>query len=229
MNRAENAILVEGDDDVHFLLHLLYRHGFARADSIQAEKYAIALRETGERIELKAKDGYHKVAAHLRLELTPSYLRRLAVIVDANADPQARWNSLGASLQHAGYGGIPAHTGAGAIISEAEKPVVGVWLMPGNARAGYLEDLVADMIPPDDVLWPRAQGCVASIPIADRRFSELHYRKAEVHTWLAWQAYPGTRISTAITRNYVAVDCPEAEQLVAWIRQWLSAASMKAA
>jgi hypothetical protein len=132
-----------------------------RAEAIQPGKYVIALSETGEWIDLKAKDGYQNVAAHLRIELTPTHLRRLAVIVDANADPGARWNSLGASLQQAGYGGgMPANTGAGAIISEAEKPIAGVWLMPGNARAGYLEDLVADMIPTDDVLWPRAQECV---------------------------------------------------------------------
>jgi hypothetical protein len=99
--------------------------------------------------------------------------------------------------------------------------------MPGSARPGYLEDLVADMIPADDVLWPRAQECVASIPHVERRFPQLHCRKAEVHTWLAWQEYPGTRISTAIPRNNVAVNCPEAEQLVTWIRQWLGAASMK--
>lgn len=141
--------------------------------------------ETGERIGLKAKNGYHDVATHLRLELTPAFPRRLAVIVDANADPRARRNGLGVSLQQAGFRAIPANTGAGAIISEAEKPVAGVLSMPGHARAGYLEDLVADAIPANDVLRPRAQECATSIPHAERRFAQLHYLKAEVHTWLA--------------------------------------------
>jgi hypothetical protein len=228
MNRAENVILVEGDDDVHFLLHLLYRNGVVRADAVPPEKYVVALTETHERIELKSKDGYNNVTAHLRLELTPTYLRRLAIVVDADDNPEARWNGLAASIRQAGFGGIPANAGTGVIVSELDRPVVGLWLMPGNNRAGYLEDLVADMIPPDDVLWPRARRAVASIPNGERRFSHLRRRKAEVHTWLAWQEQPGTRISTAIARNYITVNCPEAQQLLVWIRQWLAAASMRA-
>jgi hypothetical protein len=44
-----------------------------RADAILPEKYAIALSETGQRIGLKAKNGYHNVATHPRLELTPLF------------------------------------------------------------------------------------------------------------------------------------------------------------
>src|SRR5947209_3866776 len=85
--RSPNVLLVEGTDDVHVVLHLLYQHGFKKAESIVApERYVIEHEASGGPIHIKDKDGYSGILKDLRLELTPTHLRRLAVILDADSD-----------------------------------------------------------------------------------------------------------------------------------------------
>jgi hypothetical protein len=109
----------------------------------------------------------------------------------------------------------------GTLIAHPEHPTIGVWLMPDNMRPGYLEHLVADMIAPDDRLWPYALSCVQSLDDIDRRFASVRARKAEVHTWLAWQEYPGTRLSEAVVRQYIDANCATATSFVNWFHRWL--------
>jgi hypothetical protein len=176
-----------------------------------------------DRIELKDKEGYDNLARTVQMELTPTHLRRLAAIVDADSDPHARWGSLSAALRQAGYTALPDSLAAdGLIVREPDRPVVGVWLMPDNTRSGYIEHFLASMIYPSDRLWGRAQECVDGIPEEDRRFVAAHSHKAKVHTWLAWQEYPGTRMPHAVVRNYVDVNCTAAETFLRWFESWLA-------
>jgi hypothetical protein len=110
----------------------------------------------------------------------------------------------------------------GLVVREAGKPVVGVWLMPDNSRPGYIEHFLASMIDPSDRLWGPAQECVDRIPEEDRRYAAAHSHKAKVHTWLAWQEYPGTRMPQAVVRNYVDVNCAAAETFLRWFGSWLA-------
>ena len=102
MNRSPNIVLVEGGDDLHFVLHVLYCHGFERAEIVPPERWAIAQPATGNRIELKPKGGFEKLSRELRIELTPTYLQRMAIIADADVDPGARWASIRDALTRAG-------------------------------------------------------------------------------------------------------------------------------
>jgi hypothetical protein len=223
MTRSSNVLLVEGSDDLHFLLHLLYCHGFQRAEPAAPERYAIERTGPDDRIELKYKEGYDNLARTIRMELTPTHLGRLAAIVDADSDPRARWDSLSAALRRAGYTSLPDSLGAdGLIVKEQGRPIVGVWLMPDNTRSGYIEHFVASMIDPSDRLWARAQECVDRIPEEDRRYAATYSQKAKVHTWLAWQEYPGTRMAQAVVRNYLDVNCVAAGTFLRWFESWLA-------
>jgi hypothetical protein len=221
MNRSPNLVLVEGTDDLHFVLHVLYCHGFQRAELVSPEKWAILRTITGSRVELKPKGGFEKLATELRVELTPTYLKRVAVIVDADADPVPRWRSIRDTLLRTGIEAPQEIALGGMVIPTANKPVIGVWLMPDNARPGYLEHLLADMIAPGDKLWTHASTCVEELGGIERRFALDHARKAEVHTWLAWQEYPGTRLSEAVVRRYVNTNCAAAVSFVDWFQRWL--------
>ncbi|WP_341686719.1 DUF3226 domain-containing protein [Limnohabitans sp.] len=66
----------------------------------------------------------------------------------------------------------------------------GAWIMPNNAADGMLEDWVKSCIAPaESALLGHAQSSIAAIP-GGPKFKPVHQTKAEVATWLAWQAKP---------------------------------------
>jgi hypothetical protein len=92
--------------------------------------------------------------------------------------------------------------------------------MPNNEGAGILEDFVSFLVPPDAApLWKQAKNCVKKIPLEQRRFPASHHIKAEVYTWLAWQAEPGRPLGVAIRAKYLDAEALHARKLVAWLRQ----------
>ena len=192
-------LIVEGEDDKHVIGHLLLRRG----------------------IELTAEpivaDGVDSL-----LEELPVYLNAgadgFAVVVDADVDIAARWQSLRHRLIESGYGDVPnAPAANGLIITTKGKAPVGIWIMPDNTLPGSVEHFVQQLIPERDVLWPLAQNVVADLP--EKRFTST--AKAEIHTWLAWQEQPGTPMGAAINQKYLGVDSPAADAFVAWIRRLL--------
>jgi hypothetical protein len=222
MMPPENVILVEGSDDLHFVRHFLKAQDFEDAgERAVNERFVIVHRPTGGRILLREMGGYEKLASGLARELRiPGNLKRLAVIVDADSDADARWRSISDRIQAVGYGALEPDP-HGAIISPPDLPIFGLWVMPDNQRRGYREDFFACLIAPDDRLWPLAQRVVDEIPQADRRQPPIRDSQAKVHTWLAWQEEPGTRLSLAFTRGYVNPHCAEARQFADWVMRWL--------
>jgi hypothetical protein len=89
--------------------------------------------------------------------------------------------------------------------------------MPDNELEGILEDFVAFLVPTGDSLWPYAKECVQQIP--DRRFGLHQQSKADIHTWLAWQAEPGRPLGLAIQSRYLDPNAPHAQKLVGWLRR----------
>ena len=127
MNRSPNLLLVEGTDDLHLLLHLLYAHWFQRADLFPPERYAIERPGTDDRIELKDKGGFENLSRTLRLELTPTHLQRLAVIVDSDEAPDGR-----ACERRFGSRGMPTYRIClGPKVSSPESRTV-PWLVFGS-------------------------------------------------------------------------------------------------
>jgi len=224
MNRSPNLVLLEGSDDLHFALNLLYQNEYERADLIHPERWAVVRSGFEERIELKPKGGFEKLVSDLHVELTPAYLQRLAVIADADDDPNARWESVKSAIARAGVSGFGQLEGKGAVLDQPSQPVVGIWLMPGNGKQGYLEHLLAEMIDVGDQLWPYAVACVEGLSAVERRFPSARSKKAEVHTWLAWQESPGARISEAVLRQYVRTNCTAVQDFLSWFDRWLRTA-----
>jgi hypothetical protein len=107
----------------------------------------------------------------------------------------------------------------GTVIREEEKPVIGVWLMPGNVTPGMVEDFAASLIPAGDRLWQYSERVLDEIPEAEVRFSPSKRSKARLHSWLAWQEEPGSPIGLAVTKRYLNADAPEAVRFVDWIRR----------
>jgi len=97
--------------------------------------------------------------------------------------------------------------------------------MPDNKVPGILEDFVSFLIPEKNMLWDRAQSCVAQIPKEEFSFDIENkdlfswQKKAEIHTWLAWQEEPGKPLGVAISSRYFDADTHHARKLTDWLNK----------
>ena len=194
-------LVVEGLDDKHVFWALLARHRFQPQFSIRDE------------------GGFEALHAHLSIHLKPGTdLEKLGVVVDADADNQARWLEIKRTLERAGYNGIPdTPDPVGTVIDHVDLPRVGVWIMPNNTLPGMLEDYLCYLVPEGDTFFERARRCVDEIPVEERLFIAAHFTKALIHTWLAWQDDPGTPFGQAITKRYFDADGPRVQALLDWL------------
>lgn len=200
---SERLILVEGKNDREVFHHLLSHHGILKG-----------------MIECKACEGETRLLEEFAIRLKKGDLDPIGVVIDADDDMRARWDSLKHILNQAGYSVIPtAPLPAGTILRQAEKPPAGIWIMPDNKLPGMLEDFVSFLVPENDPLWDKAKGCLDEIPKDQRKFSETHFAKAHIHTWLAWQKWPGTPLGSAINRKYLDADAAHAKLLIEWVKK----------
>lgn len=213
---AHNILLVEGPDDAHVLRSLFgYYHipcvHRGRPEYDQAPPSLIEIREY---------DGVGELLKAFGVELKRSGDRRLGIVIDADDNLADRWRSLRDRLTQAGYTGMPRVSRSdGTIIEQDEKFPVGLWLMPNNQLPGMLEDFVSLLVPPGGLLWPVAERTLQEVIATERRFPEVHQRKARIHTWLAWQQEPGKPMGVAITARYLDPSASQAQQFIDWVRR----------
>jgi len=197
----QNYLLVEGKDDEHVFYSLLEYYQVPRC------------------FKIKNKGSVENVLDTLDVELIDSDLGRLGIVVDADFDIAARWQSIRGKLIRSGYKVPEAPETNGTIIQQEGQPVVGIWLMPDNTLPGMLEHFVSFLIPSEDSLWPFAQDTLHKVIEKDRRFQESYLMKAMLHTWLAWQERPGTPLGLALTNRYFDAHAPYAQKLINWLHR----------
>ena len=213
----KNWMLVEGRNDQYVLRSLLRYHGIDCAIP-DREKYG------EEAIVIDQRENIEGVLDALKIVLDDGDLARLAVIVDADTNIDARWDSLRNIFARFGGEDMPHSPSAeGTIITLIQHYrtlKVGVWLMPDNQAPGILENFVSFLISGDDApLWQHAIKCVNKIPETQRHFPEVALPKAQVHTWLAWQQKPGQPLGLAVTSKYLDADAPHASNLINWVKR----------
>jgi len=196
------VLLVEGKDDSAVVQSLCERH------------------HVPEVFGVRVKDGDTKLLDGLPVELRRPGLERLGVVLDSDADTQARWGSIRRILRGEGYANVPERASpGGTIITDTRRPHFGAWIMPDNRAPGMLEDFAASLVPPGDFLWAHASAVIDGIPDDHRRFREVERPKAHIHTWLAWQEGPGSPMGKAITKGDLKADAPLARQFVQWLER----------
>ena len=205
-----NRLIFEGDDDKHVVMNLLYNH-----------------QHNGERLDElfspKAKGGVDVLISTLNEELKATDLGNLGVILDADTNLANQWARVTRVLGAHGCQNIPSSPGSnGTIVVTKDGKKIGIWVMPDNQRNGALEDFVGSLIAHGDDLWVKAQEDVNNIPASKRRFRPTYLSKAQVHTWLAWQEEPGTRMGETFRKNYLDPNNPQAITFVSWVRQLLA-------
>jgi hypothetical protein len=202
---GKKVLLVEGSDDEHVLKHICGVRNVGRLDEVKPQGDVVQLLE------------------NFPVRLKESDVEALGVVIDADTDLAARWQSLHDRLSTAGYQDVPTHpVPAGTILApppDSLLPRVGVWIMPDNQTRGILEDFLRFLVPPGSGLFAHVQSSVAGIPAAEKRFAQLAETKAIIHTWLAWQKEPGRPLGTAITAKFLDANVPQVDVLVAWLKE----------
>lgn len=203
MSVSRKILLVEGTDDRHVIMHLCGNRGLPE-------------------LEIRQYGGVSKLLPNLPVQLKASDVDVLGVVLDADTDLNARWDSLKNLLAQVGYTGLPYKPiSTGTIIdapADALLPKVGIWIMPNNTTTGNLEDFLRFLVPSESKLFAHVQNSVAGIPEEERRFHKNMKSKAVIHTWLAWQEEPGKPLGTAITARYLDHEVPQVDDFVVWLR-----------
>ena len=208
---APQLLLVEGPDDKHVVRHLMGVHKLPCP------------------FEIRDAGGIGKVRDAIPVDIRVAGRKALGILVDANDDVDARWQSLGDTLRKSGYQlpSMPEPAGTTLTGPGSSSPKVGVWLMPDNKSEGEIEDFVRRLIPEQDTTWPKAEDYVGSIPIADRKFLKGKETRAKLYAWLAVREEP-RMMGAAISRGDLDAHSPLAKALIAWLGTLFDGASMVA-
>ena len=203
---AKNILLVKGKDDQHVLMHLSDNRGGPRFD------------------EVVPHEGDTKLLDAIPVRLKAAGDEAIVgIVMDADTDLDARWQSLRDRLVKLGYVAMPDIPAADGTIIDPPPgtllPRVGIWIMPDNQTKGILEDFLRFLVPEGSELFDHVTTSVATIPEGERRFSELAEPKTLIHTWLAWQKDPGTPFGTAITARFLDPDVAQVDVLVSWLKR----------
>lgn len=203
LKNSKFQLLVEGKDDQNSVIHLMGRHG------VSFDIQGIFVRDF---------EGIGNLLTHLPQILKTSDLTALGIIIDSDEDPKARWASLRQRIPE-----LPRECDeAGTIVELLNgRLALGVWMMPDNASKGMLEDFLAYLVPVQtQPLWDFAKASSSSAlndygapcPLKDQS-------KAEIYTWLAWQAEPGRPLGLAIKAGFLSGSNPKVADFVDWFRR----------
>lgn len=221
MMKLKNRILfVEGSDDFHTVMAILNHY---QVD----ETFSVIIPDSEGKVNQKARPtelgGIHNVlkAADVFL-IDNSNSERIGIVIDADEDINARWQSVLSILSKAGYTNLPKNPNLdGTIIKQDDKTTFGVWIMPDNqTRRGFLETFLTFLVDENDDSWQKAKSCVANL--TNKPFIKPntdHMVKAEIYTFLAWQEEPGKPFGQAITAKYLQAENPNCENFVNWLKR----------
>ncbi|MEM6611811.1 MAG: DUF3226 domain-containing protein [Cyanobacteria bacterium P01_C01_bin.72] len=164
--------------------------------------------------------GVENLLKNLPIKLDEANLKTLGVVVDADQDLAARWQSLISKLRDFGYKNIPqVPPENGWVHTQVGKPKIGVWVMPNNQLPGMLEDFVSYLIPPEDRLQEKVVALLNKIEVEELNLYSLpHRQKAFIHSWLALQEKPGRPMGQAITAKALAYDSAISRFFVDWLK-----------
>ena len=204
-----NHLLVEDQDTCGAVIGLMRQH-IGGPDSLD---------EGPAFIEVRGSSGAVLNKKFLSVKMKESGLASLGLIVDADTDFLARWDTVKDVCRH--LGGIPPEIcPEDGLILDIGGRKLGVWIMPDNKSQGMLENFCHTLVPPEaKPLWEFARKCVDKAGTKKAPFNkEFHTDKAHIHTWLAWQDPPGERMGVAITKKILLHGSDSAQFFVCWFK-----------
>ena len=206
-----NMLLVEGKDEQYFIPEFMERNGV----SWPRNEHPVEIKSAGSRAAILDRKNLGSWAK-------TSELKKLGIIVDADSDSGACWQSLRESLSsiYGGFREIPEVLPTeGLVVSGDEGITLGVWIMPDNTSKGMLETFLTYLLPASSTpLWEHALSSVSQAQSSGATFKTQHSYKAKIHTWLAWQDPPGEAFGTAVKGNIFDCTTDASEKFVNWFK-----------
>lgn len=199
MSKFSKQLLVEGNDDMHVIMAL-------------CQKFSVT--ENFEIIDCK---GIDKLLTQIPIRLKQSGFETLGIIIDADTGIKSRWGTLQSIFSKQGIS-LPDEIPNDGLILKTNILTIGVWIMPNNDLNGMLEDFVSFLIPKDDKLLPVANQTLKTIEEENlNKYIPAHKSKAIIHSWLSWQADPGTPMGLAITKKFLTTQEEICKKLIDWL------------
>ncbi len=201
------SLYVEGDTDLHTIVHLLARH-------------KIALDKALGPVLIKKAQNDRGVLDTMTMAARASTNRPVGFVVDADLAVAHRWHAVRDRLKDLDLT-LPATAPVEGFIGEATafRTKVGVWIMPDNVMdQGTLEHLVKTLVPPDDTLIAHANSATDQALSLGAAFPAQDRLKAELYCWLAWQREPGMSFGMALKARFFRHDSDVALRFVAWFK-----------
>ena len=199
---GEQVLLVEGINDCHVIMALCKAHNVPET---------FGLYQCG---------SDNKVLKRLNaLILQPDAPKSIGIVLDADQGIDQRWDSVRNKLRNYPYN-FPANPDVnGTIIATAtELPKLGIWLMPNNQIQGMLEDFCLTMI--DRQVQTYVTNAIVNAQQKGAcTFKPVHFSKAVIHTYWAWQDEPGMPLGLSITRQSLQPHTATALAFTQWLAQ----------
>lgn len=204
------VLLVEGKDERLVIPYLIEKNGVTWKNNNET---VVHIRDYEGKKNLVDPD-------IITTELNASELSMLGIIIDADDDHLASWQSI----RNASRQSIPDIPDAlpedGLIHTTSEGIKFGIWIMPDNKMRGMLETFLTYMIPTgNEKLWQFAQEVTQEAKNKGAAFKDTHLDKANIYTWLAWQKPPGLQLHQSVMRKRILnPQHPNAQKFVTWFK-----------
>jgi hypothetical protein len=222
MDMSPKLLLVEGEQDQKFF------EAFCRIAGLSNENEPWI----GPANKLNSTLGFGKANTIHFLQdvlqnINDGKVTHFGMVVDADA-PQTdglgfveTWKKITSILAQSGYTipKRPIKANGGMCFTHSDGlPNFGLWIMPDNLNNGFLEDFIKQsIIGTEKTLLTHANSTVEAL--APKKFKSHHRSKAEVATWMAWQATPGQAMAGAVGAGLLNFRAGLAKQYIDWLKQ----------
>ncbi|MGB3401295.1 MAG: DUF3226 domain-containing protein [Microcoleaceae cyanobacterium] len=204
-----NVLIVEGDQDKRVIPYLMEANGITWGEKKEAAV-----------VKIKSYGGYQNINTDvISTELKASGLKALGLIVDADEDLNARWDSI-RNVCIKSIPSLPEELPESGLIFHTPLGVkFGIWVMPDNQTPGMLETFLKYLIPDEsETLWQYVQEVVPIAKNKGAKYIDNHLDKACIYAWLALQNPPGRQLHHAVMEKILDPTHPKAQTFVNWFK-----------